>query len=235
MVNAIVFTMNRAMQLDAFLRSMEKWAPSLFPITVMYRATSGKFLRGYSVLQGEHSSVQWVDQSDFKIKLIGLVNQGRPLTAMFVDDDLFYRSFTEPPSVASGECWSIRLEEISGYQRTPSRHPLGGYSVDGNIHRTEDLRAALESVDFADPCRLEEALNWNPTAPPVVERHGHLRCLVNVPNNHVANVFPDIPFMGGLAKELNDRYLAGERIDLDTMDFGGIGDCHCPVEYKFKR
>lgn len=42
---------------------------------------------------------------------------------------------------------------------------------------------------------------------------------------------------GGLheVRALNDRFLAGERIDLAAMRFEGIDACHVEVPYMFTR
>ena len=233
MVNAIVFSMNRAMQLDLCMRSMKRYAAHLYPPIVMRRATAAACEWGYGGVRAEHGGLVWTDQEDFKRKLIGLIRG--PQTMLLVDDDVFFRRLPEIEEVKPGTCYSIRLEDETGYALTPSLSGRGGYSVDGNIHRSEELRAALEAIEFSDPCKMEEQLNWNPSVRPVVEVHGARRCLVNIPHNKVQTIFPANPSMGGSAEELNERYLAGERIDLDAMDFSNVTGPHAFLPYVFRR
>ena len=233
-VNAIVFTMDRAMQLDAHLRSMKKFAPHLYPPTVMVRTTYPESEIAYSKLKGDFADVTWTGQADFKNDLLRQIDSGRPLTALLCDDSVFYRRLPQWLSVPPNTCYSMRFEKQTGYCITPSYTGMGGYCVEGNVHRTQEYREAIRSVEFTNPSKLEEALNWSGKAVPVRERFGFERCLVSIPHNKVQTDFPENPSMGGSAAELNERYLTGERIDLDAMDFSNVIDAHQFIQYKFK-
>ena len=62
-VNCIVFSKDRAMQLDLCLRSIERFAPYSGPIVVVYRATTRAFSNGYRAL-ATNGHVRLVEQSD---------------------------------------------------------------------------------------------------------------------------------------------------------------------------
>ena len=61
--------------------------------------------------------------------------------------------------------------------------------------------------------------------------------LVNSPNNIVQNTFPNRKGEKHSlsTKELNDKYLGGEIIDYDFIDFSNIRGCHQELELKFKN
>ena len=234
-VGAIVFTIDRAMQLDAHLRSMKKFAPHLYPPKVMVRLTYPKSEIAYDILKDDFSDVTWTGQADFKNDLLRQIDSDRPLTVLLCDDSVFYRRLPQWLRVPPNTCYSMRFEKRTGYCVTPSCTGMGGYCVEGNVHRTQEYQAAIQSVKFTNPSKLEEALNWSGKAAPVREHFGFERCLVSIPHNKVQTDFPNNPSMGGSAIELNERFLDGERIDLDAMDFSNVIDAHQFIQYKFTR
>ena len=59
--------------------------------------------------------------------------------------------------------------------------------------------------------------------------------LVNTPSNVVQDVFQNRAGEehGYSVKDLNDKFLAGESIDLTKIDFSKIEGCHQELEYVF--
>ena len=106
--------------------------------------------------------------------------------------------------------------------------------MDGNVHPINELRAAIAQLGyFPDPSNLEARLNTE--CKPIQELHGAQNCMLSIPHNLVQDVFPNNPNMGFSPADLTRRYLAGERIDLDAMDFSNVIDAHQFLPYVFKR
>lgn len=60
----IVFSKDRAMQLDCLIRSLNKNAAGVFSkIAVVYNASDSKFMEGYNYLFNEHELTYFSDQN----------------------------------------------------------------------------------------------------------------------------------------------------------------------------
>jgi hypothetical protein len=245
LVHSVVFSKDRAMQLDAFLRSMKKFAPEFYPPTVFWMASSPRDAESYRQLIAQNRDCQWVPQvrASFTRDLLGCLETGSLLSALFCDDDVFFRD-VPAFEVAPETCFSLRFGDgvgdgcSEGFEKFAPVAPgpvqeSRGYSIDGNVHRTEELRAAVKRCATSEPNGLEVEMNH--LCAPVVERHARQNCLVGIPHNLVQNVFPGNPNMGGSAAELTERYLSGERIDLDAMDFSHVVDAHQFIPYVFRK
>jgi len=94
MISAIVFSKDRAAQLDLLLRSINKNCPHFFEVCVLYTYSNEEFKKGYSLIQDKypsHDRYHWVDQTDFQKDLENLVDRSNPYLCFFTDDDIVYR------------------------------------------------------------------------------------------------------------------------------------------------
>jgi len=93
MISAIVFSKDRAAQLDLLLRSINKNCPHFFEVCVLYTYSNKEFEKGYSLIQDKfpaHERYHWVDQTDFQKDLNSLVDRSNPYVCFFTDDDIVY-------------------------------------------------------------------------------------------------------------------------------------------------
>lgn len=259
-VTCIVVSKDRAMQLDACLRSIEQFARYDGPIVVIYRATTPEFASGYALLDaGER--VQLVDESDFRRDVLGAIDPERPYTVFHTDDDVFFRRPPVIPLVPRGfAAFSLRLGENTGYcypldqpQAIPAAaakgpliawnwmHAEGDFSypmsLDGHIFPTGMLHRMLAEIDFDNPNRLEENLTSRRFRAPPLLLSFRESCLVSIPVNIVTSSHTNRAGTdpGSSPEALNARFLAGERIDLAAMDFSAIRGAHQEVTLKFTQ
>lgn len=188
MIAALVFSRDRAMQLDLLLRSL----PALLePVYVIYMPTSEKHLHAYQRCASEHREVEWFSE---RWQSKGLPELARDfladttLACFLTDDSVFYRQPRKPlklrlsPSVL---CHSFRLGLNTRWcypharsQQVPAgvntKQVMGeidwawegadgdfGYpgSVDGHVFRASHLRRALLTCrEDANPNMIEEHL-----------------------------------------------------------------------------
>jgi hypothetical protein len=244
LVHAVIFSKNRAMQLDALLRSMRRFGANFWPPTILWKATDARFEAAYEQLTDEFPDCWWTQETrfpSFAYELLACLSRGQALGALFSDDDVFFR---EVPAfeVGAGQSFSLRfgggaasvdaaVAAADGVLRT-GLQPCLGWSCDGNVHPIEELRVAVKMATPLEPNLIEGAMNVPARA--VREIRAEKSCLVSIPHNLVQDVYPN-PNMGGSAAELNDRWLAGERIDLDAMDFSGVTDSHAFLPYAFRK
>lgn len=221
MVDVLIFSKDRAAQLDLLLRSIERHASDLYlTITVLYEATSSDYLMAYGMAMAEHLSVYWMPQRSFEVDVRYWLSETTASCCSFlVDDDVFYRDVEAGNTLSEWGCYSLRGGDYD--------YP---FSLDGNIYPTRKVVEHLSLFSFKDPTELEarahdlrERLPWTEVAamqPP---------CLVGVPANRVS-LNSGMPHMGVDPRMLNDAFLRGERIecvfDRDTYP------AHWPVEYR---
>ncbi len=98
-LDIIVFSKDRACQLDALLRSMREFFDLPHRLHVLYTTSSSEFELGYDLLRIWHRGVRWVgDGGVFGLtmqKLMAAIDRGPGRYLMFlVDDMMFTRTFT---------------------------------------------------------------------------------------------------------------------------------------------
>ena len=118
MTTSIIFSKNRACQLDLLLRSIELNAPDLDEIHVLYHATEQSFFDGYEIVRERFPWVYFAKQNDFEIDTRNLLkNWVDDYVCFFVDDNIIYRPilliddyldqlFAEVPLLS---CFTLRL------------------------------------------------------------------------------------------------------------------------------
>jgi hypothetical protein len=264
MIAAIVFSRDRAMQLDLLLTSLERNAPGIFdPVHVLWRS-GPEYREGYEVCALNHPAVSFVPENDLAAQVRYLLHAA-DFASFFTDDDVLYRPVDATLTAALHAhpgllCLSLRLGLNTTFcypharnQAYPSYgekddiiawHWQGapgdfGYpgSLDGHVFRGADLRAMLDDARFANPNRLEDVLMSKVGAlgKPLMVSYRESR-LVGIPANIVNTTHPNRygeQHAYDIA-ELNFRYLAGERIALDELDFSGIRGAHQEIELRFE-
>ncbi len=255
MIDCLVFSKDRAMQLHAFLQTVHL-AP-YDEVGVLWTASTETFRKGYE-------RVRWPlmgEQDDFETQVRRFVRAGSSEHVVFhTDDDLFFRRPPTPmpliPGVVSLRLGSNTVQcfmngETNGIHGGPlisgdwrywdwtlgandDGYPL---SLNGHIIRRADLARLLDTdVRFDNPTRLELALAQR------ADRLGHTliaapreSCVVSVPWNRVTtgtnNPTSDDPELS--ADALNERWLDGEILDPFRMDYNQVRSPHALLDPVF--
>lgn len=102
MIHTIVFSKNRAAQLDQLLQSIDRRAAgTLNPIDVLWTATSWDYMRGYHTCQKQFPNVKFTHEHSFQQQLTETLHRSpHDHIAFLCDDDLVTRPFTDNPSPA---------------------------------------------------------------------------------------------------------------------------------------
>jgi hypothetical protein len=98
-INIIVFSKDRACQLELFLRSMKFYFEEFDQhiINVLYTYSNDKFKSGYDKLFTIHndSNINYIKETqNFKNHILFLLDQDKAYTIFFVDDIVFKNTFT---------------------------------------------------------------------------------------------------------------------------------------------
>ncbi len=188
MTTAIVFSKNRAAQLDLLLRSIETNAPDLYDTIHVIWKGDGEYAAAYRICQDEHLSVVFGREVDLRDDTLVLVRAAGEHIAFLMDDCVFYRTPDDDPvaSVLEDEdvlCFSPRLglnttdsyplrrrQEVPAARAAEDGIVYWGwqtadadfsypYSLDGNVFRRDDLLPLLHDVhDWSTPNSLETSL-----------------------------------------------------------------------------
>lgn len=260
MINAIIFSKDRASQLTLLLESIERYATDKFVISVLYKSSTSEFRDGYELSKSLFPNIRWVEESNFKQDTLSLLSSDLEHTCFFTDDDVFYSNIGEVESHLSDDvfCFSFRLGENVTHCYTMNspnklfqpeingefmkwdwtKHYLDfGYplSLDGHVFKTKDIKKLVNKTIFNNPNTLEGNLQMFEDFPKQFMVSYKQSRLVGIPNNRVNDSHPNLngQKFGISAKELNDKFLSGKKIDLLSLNFIGIFGCHQEIKYEF--
>lgn len=268
-IAAIVFSRDRAAQLDLLLESLARNAPGLLGrVDVLWQATGAAYESGYEMCAAAHPEVSFVRETAFASQVAVLVDGAGPLT-FFTDDSVLFRPLTprlrRPDSwlLADDEllCFSLRLGgncdtcyPLARSQSLPAFRDLDGETVawdwrdadgdfaypgslDGHVFRRETIVELLSDGEFGNPNTLEGLLATRVAA----DRRGSMASyreshLVGLPVNRVnethANRFGERWPYG--PSVLNERYLAGGRLDPEAIDGETVDAAHAELPLRWR-
>jgi hypothetical protein len=246
------------MQLEGFLRSADRFAGDAFnEISVLYQTTSARHSEAYRILANEYGDVTWVREQSFRDDLILCVDRDFPYTVFHTDDDVFYRSFARPTLLADEVTFSLRLglnitycypldrkEQLIAPSVTDDRlrwllgdqvdgsfnYPL---SVNGHVFRTEDVRRWIRWLRFESPNELEAGLQRVGFEDRPMMAAYVASSVVSIPANIVNDVYFNRSEWTFGIEELNERFLLGQRVDLEAMNFRHVSSTHQNIRYEF--
>ncbi|TFG48457.1 MAG: glycosyltransferase, partial [Candidatus Brocadiia bacterium] len=121
-VNCLIFSKDRAMQLQAAIESFRLHCKDSenVSITVLYKASSDKHKRQYQTLKKRFSDIEFTEETDFKKQTISLT-QGSEYIMFMVDDNIFTCDFYIRDAVGALEAetdaagFSLRLGKNTNY------------------------------------------------------------------------------------------------------------------------
>lgn len=240
-MNVIAFSKDRAMQLDAFLRSYARHVVLLPPLHVLTVASNARHATAYAgVFRAHPFAVQMEQGASFKADLLALLPaEGNVI--FFVDDQIFTRDWEvlELPGLSLRLGPNLRRDYASNdaLQALPSfeitahpgilswrwddgglswRYPL---SLDGHVFDLREMRTWIESLAFSSPNTLESALQQ--FLPSYAKRRGFCYCMsrvVNVPWNRVQTDWYNRHGDGNDAEMMLGWWEAGRRLNLSSID-----------------
>lgn len=243
----IVFSRDRALQLEAFLRSYEKHVTPLGRVDVLTCATTFRHQTAYDEVFGAYPFARQVKQGpSFKETLLSLL-PGAGAVVFFVDDQVFVRPWNSVSVTVGMSGLSLRLAPhlrkcypTGREQRLPDWIPNPilhewiwstgdgdwGYpmSLDGHVFDLEYFRLCTEVCEFSSPNTLEAALQVNSNECRYGLCYSESK-VVNVPWTRVQTDC-DNRFAGLSADDMLCHWEAGRRIKLGQI-YGVLNEsCH---------
>ena len=265
MINSIIFSFDRPLQLHLLLESIKINAKNVFAINVLYKHSNEEFKKGYELLKSRFENVNWIEEINFRDQTLKLVDSTLNHSCFFTDDDIIYNEICESDIVECFKddnvfCFSLRLGKNVNHCYTMSCDdiliPIGEYdkfvwwdwtkhyadfgyplSVDGHVFITKEIKKLIKAINFSNPNTLEANLQVFDNFPKEWMFAYKSSALVNSPNNIVQNVYPNkkAELYSFTTKQLNDKYLNNEIVDYEALDFSSIKGCHQELFLKFKN
>lgn len=262
-MNIIVFSKNRAAQLELFIRSFKKYVKNAdsYLIKVIYLYTEPRYEEGYNKLIGMgYPNIQYIKETNFKQDVINCIDLNKKHLVFFVDDNIFKNHFdfydeqmnvfdTDPQIL----CRSLRL-----HPRLKFCYPMNNLPMTPPNFMEHNVFYWPGMVpDYGYPMSTDGHIfrtgqiypyivNGNYSNPNTFEgvmasqpmRLPKMICydksvIVNNPCNKVQTVNGNIHGNVQIS-DLNERFLAGQLISLDNIDGIENISCHQEIEIKYQ-
>ncbi len=272
MIDALVFSRDRPMQLEACLWSLHRNVECRS--TVVWMATDESFREGYEKIA--LGDVTMVEQVDFEDDVKGILPTLAEYVLPLCDDSITYLPAPADPTEAFANdviCMGLRLGRNTTYCHPRDLHhgvpdfeergpfivwpwqgptPDGAlfewqgkegdfgypYSLDGTIHRRDSLISWVADGSFVNPNQMEgcvvHSIGQRRDLPQLMACFPHsiqVGLPINVVNqthgNRFGLVYPQE------TRDLNDRFLRGERANLGAMDFSNVTAAHQEIRLEF--
>lgn len=246
------------MQLDAFLASLARCVSVYRPIVVLYRATDPLFAEAYETLHRAHPHVVWTEERSFRDDLLAVLGD-EPYVVFHTDDDVFFDAVSPFELREDEVCFTLRLGlnttycyplDVEERLEDPRIEPVriswawrdqgpGAYSyplaLNGHVFHASEARDWLTRVEYANPNELESSLQPLADAAlrPRMASFPRSR-VVSIPANIVNETYPNRHAGVSDVGDLNTRFLRGERIATENMDFTDITACHQEIDLAFR-
>ena len=262
-MNIVVFSKDRPLQLELFIRSFNKYVKDSdnYIINVLYNYSNNNYKNGYDkLISMNYSNVNYIKEDNFRTNLMSINYNKNEYTVFFVDDNIFvnYIDFNDEQSNIFKSnnnilCRSLRLNPNLTYCYTEDRHmdkpyfinhnifhwrgQIGdfGYpmSLDGHIFRTRDILPYIINLNYFNPNSLECEMSIRPINLPMMICYDK-SIIINNPCNKVQN-FNNNKHGNTNTEELNSKFLDGYIISMENTDGLQNISCHQEIEIILKK
>jgi hypothetical protein len=247
-ITIIVFSKNRACQLELLLRSLQQFQYNS-PVSVLYTCNPG-FEAGYKKLIEMYPEITFIREVNFKQQLVCLIGE---YTMFMVDDDIIIESFCEdcPEFIEfkrNPDILCLTLRIWPGYNAPPElknntwiwRGLKKGWgypmSVTSHIFRKEDIFPIILKNEMEIPNDLEVRLRKNAPDRPLMLCFDKPKTINNLANQ-VQNKYVSKNLSGVSLEYLEEMFLKGERLSLEDIKekAKGATDCFLKTDFKWEK
>jgi hypothetical protein len=260
----LIWSKDRACQLHLLLESIDKHLPELFDISVLYTHSNGKFNSGYKILKSHYDNVKWLLEQNFHKDTLGIIKSSNyNCITVTTDDTVIYKTPEVTPLIylGVGEVFSYRLglntivqnpfdgmlqPEVCGASEYRGimmwnallHNPIMNYGypfgLDMHCWNKNFFLSLIEQFDFNNTSELEGNLFKYREMCPLMFAFKH-SVAVNIPFNKLSNTQYIGEQVFYSTDELNDRYLSGQRISLESIEKKTIVGCHQVINLEFRN
>jgi len=257
MINILVWSKDRACQLNALLRSLRTYIPS--SVVVLYTYSNDDFKAGYDVVRAEHPFVTFIKENDFYEDTIYSIEGMRSNNICLTTDDTFIFNSVNNLSfikekLSDSSVFSFRLgyntvvqDHIQGYLQPPlipdyvekdllfwNPAKYQGYNygyphaLDMHLYSTSYLLPILKEIRFKTTNELEGILQkYNSRIKTLFSPKESVA--VNIPLNNISGL-TEVNKRRMSMEEMNAEFLKGKRLYYQLGNV--IVGCHQDIEFR---
>lgn len=245
MINTIIFSKDRASQLDLLLRSMDKYFKiNDRRISILYTWSSDAYKKGYEILRDLYGNrVNFVIESHFKNDTVALLSDKFPFTLCLTDDVWFKRITNDTDieykilltnnkivALTYGLGHNIKFwfyddpmllppfNADGTYEWNRATHKVWRYSMASTTHvwRTSEVMPYIQKLSFMNPNQMETDMVKHPINKPLMLCYPKNRLIVFTVNQ--SQITHKGNRVGGLTCEyFNDKWLNGYKIQSKNL------------------
>jgi hypothetical protein len=264
MINILLWSKDRAAQLDLTLQSYKKYFKDWDKQTlnILYKCSSDDFIKSYDILMKYHPEFNWVNEKDLVKQTKELIfNTDHLYVSFIVDDDVFidyfstsdyeFKEFTTNNDIA---CLSCRLAPYINYCYTAGMPQPAPDIKDGiwewcnkpydwgypaslsafHVFRKQDV-SFLKDINFRGVNTFEAQFDS------MFSRnrtkmicYNQAKCICAT-NNRVQMENANKNENSHDIYVLNNAFLLGKRLSTNVNDKATINMCHSPMKYIFEE
>jgi len=153
LLNVIIFSKDRAMQLDLLLQSiLLNFNVEDYKLNILYKVSNDEYNRGYNTIRDLYPQFTYKKEESFKQDLLSLFNDSK-YTVFLTDDDIIYQSFNLNNDelhnifmLTEANCFSLRLGLNTKHCYT--------------MQRLNDLKNFKTHNFYYDTDLIESVISW---------------------------------------------------------------------------
>jgi hypothetical protein len=265
MISTIIFSEGSPLRLDALLQSINKNANSVFSDTaIIYKSDFKESDEAYNIVQAgsnykkskhlkedvisaiEAATGQFICfMSEGDLIFRDITQDAKEIEKVF--DDPMVLSFSMRLGTNTTKCYFTRIDnrlygqEVDGnvMKFDWQKHYMdysNPFCMNGQIFRTQEILKFVKKIQFNSSLELEDALYLFQDYPKNKMGSFVNGALVTIPTPEIRSMVKDSKSARPEDhKSISEKFIAGERIDFDAMDFTGIDACYVEKEYPIKN
>lgn len=262
-IKLIIFSKDRAAQLELLLRSIETNIPDLFSPVVIYTSSTRDFKHGYERLRDSYKeSVLFVPETNLRKDIITQTNLATNHICYSTDDTVIFKPFGSKNilDIRQDQVFSLRLglntvmQDIHTGTYQPALtsyhedkdiltwqvnryHPHSNYgypfALDMHIMPAKLIQSLISEFNWHNPTGLESGLTKYRDKIKYLSSPKY-SIAVNIPVNCAGGVTQHGKFFPASLESLNESYLNGNLISLKHIAEQNIIGCHQEIELKYE-
>ncbi|RLI59814.1 MAG: hypothetical protein DRO67_09560 [Candidatus Asgardarchaeum californiense] len=245
MINVVIFSKDRACQLDALLRSLYEHLKIDYDVVVLFDYSNKEYSLGYEKIMTRYPNISFVKETNFYEDTLRISLDEKYVSFLWLVDDCIMkndftydsilRRFLEDdtvgvynlrltPTVTRMTDWPDDVErpfpEFGSDNTWEWRTAVDTdwsypMTMDGHMYKTKDMIPYLRNRLFGPPPSMDSIMHSKPLDRPLMICNTQQKILGIVPNR----VQTGSPNRHGdvSTKEMNDLWLSGKQIDLDHL------------------
>jgi len=265
MINLLIWSKDRACQLDLLLRSLPH---NLFNVYTLYKSSSSEYQLGYDKLIKLYPEYFFTKESDFELQTRFIIKCSGKYICLSTDDTVFY----DCPKISASGIEAAMSDDVITFSfrygkntvlqnhntgemqpslniyedchdyirwRFDQYYPLHNYGypfgLDMHVYKADILTELINQFSFSNTNQLESNLFKYTNVVPKVICSEHMSTAVNIPANNMSGITIAGAMYPFSNETLNNVWLSGNQIDINSILGQKVVGCHQEFDFRFEK